>query len=42
MKIRTFRAPDEEWDAAKERAAKEGISITEVLREALRKFAAGE
>lgn len=42
MKIRTFRAPDEEWDAAKKKAAEEGVSITDVLREALRNFAADD
>ena len=39
---RTFRAPDEEWDPAKERAAEEGETVTDVLRRALREYVAEE
>lgn len=39
---RVFRAPDEEWEAARERAQAEGRTLTDVLRQALREYAKGE
>ena len=35
---RTIRINNELWDAAKEKAARQGISVTDVLREALEKY----
>lgn len=39
MKVRTFRAPDEEWEPALAKAEAEGTTLTAVLREALRQYA---
>ncbi|GAB3867454.1 hypothetical protein GCM10028801_41510 [Nocardioides maradonensis] len=36
--IRTFRAPDEEWDLALRIAASRGETVTDVLRRALRRY----
>ena len=38
---RTFRCPDEVWNAAKEKAAQEGQTVTEIILEALRDYADG-
>jgi hypothetical protein len=38
MRAHAFRAPDEEWEAAKARADAEGLTMTDVLREFLRKY----
>jgi antitoxin component of RelBE/YafQ-DinJ toxin-antitoxin module len=36
--IRTFRAPDELWDAAKVAAANRGMTVTDVIILALQKL----
>lgn len=36
-----FRIPDEEWLPAKERAAQQGETMTDVLRRALREYVQG-
>jgi hypothetical protein len=36
-----WRIPDEEWLPAKERAAEEGETLTDVVRRALREYGAG-
>lgn len=40
--LRNFRAPDDEWRPAAEKAATEGTTLTAVLRAALREFASSE
>lgn len=35
---RTFRCPDHIWNAAKAKAADEGVTVTDVLIDALRKY----
>jgi len=37
----TIRVPDDEWIPAKDKAAKEGETMTDVIRRALRKYVAG-
>jgi antitoxin component of RelBE/YafQ-DinJ toxin-antitoxin module len=39
---RTVRVPDDVWLAAQERAAQEGVTISEVIRRALQKYGAGQ
>ena len=41
-KLRAFRAPDSEWSAAMARAKANGETVTDVLRRALRAYAAGK
>lgn len=36
---RTVRIPDDEWDAAKTKAAEKGETLSEVIRRALRRYA---
>lgn len=38
---RTFRCPDEIWNAAKEKTLSEGRTITDVLIDALREYVDG-
>jgi len=38
--IRNIRVPDDEWEAAKAKAAERGESVTEVVRRALRRYVA--
>lgn len=40
-KIRNFRVPDRIFTAAAERAAREGASLSEIVRERLRDYAEG-
>jgi predicted DNA binding CopG/RHH family protein len=37
---RTVRIPDDEWEAAKAKAAAEGETLSEVIRRALRRYTA--
>lgn len=37
-KVRTFRVPADEWRAAREVADSRGESLSQVIREALRKY----
>ena len=36
---RTVRVPDDEWEAAKAKAAEKGETLSEVIRRALRRYA---
>ena len=36
---RTVRVPDDEWDAAKAAAERQGETVTDVIRRALRSYA---
>lgn len=36
--LRNVRVPDELWDAARQRAEAEGRHVSDVVREALRKY----
>lgn len=40
--LRSFRAPDEVWQAAQARAAERGVSVSSVLNSALVEFAYAE
>lgn len=37
---RTVRVPDDEWEAAKAKAAEKGETLSEVIRRALKRYAA--
>ena len=37
--MRTVRVPDDEWQAAKERAAERGETVSDAIRRALRRYA---
>ena len=37
---RTIRVPDEEWRAAQDKAAERGETLSEVIRRALKRYAA--
>jgi predicted HicB family RNase H-like nuclease len=37
-KLRNVRVPDDLWDAAKAEALRQGETVTEVIRRALRKY----
>jgi len=37
---RSVRIPDDEWRAAQQRAAERGETVTDVIRRALRRYAA--
>jgi predicted HicB family RNase H-like nuclease len=39
---RTVRVDDALWDAAKDKADSEGVSLSEVIREALKRYIEGE
>lgn len=39
--IRHVRVPDAPWEAAKERAAREGLNISAVVRDLVRDYANG-
>lgn len=41
-KQRNIRIPDREWDPAAERAAEQGETMTDVVRRAVRNYAADE
>ena len=38
---RSIRIPDEIWQAAKARAAREGTTVTAIIMKALRRYGAG-
>ncbi|MBD8056671.1 ribbon-helix-helix protein, CopG family [Rhodococcus ruber] len=40
--LRNVRVPDELWDAARERAEAEGRHVSDVVREALHRYAKGK
>lgn len=40
--LRTFRIPDDEYQPAKEKAAREGETLTDVVRAALRDYTADD
>lgn len=38
---RTIRVPDDEWQAAQARAVEEGVTVSDVVRKALRAYVKG-
>ena len=42
MILRTFRVAEDLWERAKERGEREGVNLSDVIRDALEKYADGD